>query len=79
MIRAFFRDDGYRGPKIVILLVVVVMMVSIVYIVRASRRPVSAGLHAEDNRSGHVRRIDQAVEDAHETMAGRTVRTNHRD
>ena len=76
MIRAFFQDDGYRGPRIVIMLVVVVMLASIVYIVRASRRPASAGLHAEDNRSRHVRRIDRAVEDAHEAMAGRTARTN---
>lgn len=79
MLRAFFRDDGYRGPRIVIMLVVVVMVASIVYIVRASRRPVSAAPQVEDNRSGHVRRIDQAVEDAHEAIAGRNVRTNRTD
>ena len=79
MLGAFFRDDGYRAPRIVITLVVIAMVAAVIYIVRASRRPVSAGLQAEDNRSGHVRRIDQAVEDAHEAMAGRTVRTNNVD
>lgn len=79
MLHSFFRDDGYRGPRIVIALVVIVMVAAIIYIARASRRPVSAGPQAEDNRSRHVRRIDQAVEDAHETMAGRTVRADNVD
>ncbi len=72
MMRNLFRDDGYRGPKLVVIGIVVVMLSVAVYLFQASRQAAKAG--GNEMQSSHVRQVDQAVRDAEEALAGRTPR-----
>jgi len=53
-----FRDDGYRGLRLMVAFILIVMIASAVYIIRASRSAAKAG---SDERSARVRRIDEAI------------------
>ena len=65
-----FRDDGYRGPKVMILVVVVVMAVSALYLLRASRKAAEAGSGSRLPERSLVRSADRALEEM-ERMEGR--------
>ena len=69
-----FRDDGYRAPKLAVLLIVMVMAATAFFVLRSSSQVAQAGSSPNDGSApAHVREVEQAVHDAREAMSGRTL------
>ena len=66
-----FRDDGYLGPKVVVLLVVAVLAATMLYIISVSRKVAKAGSPPENSRSALIRRIEEADQDLHDPLGWR--------
>lgn len=68
-----FRDDGYRGPKLVVLVVLMLIAATVIYILRASREAAKAG-SGPDRGTDRVRRIEQLARDAERAGSGHESR-----
>ena len=64
-----FRDDGYRGPKLVVLVVLVLTAATVIYMLRASREAAKAGSGSTD-LSTRVRQIERLARDAERAVPG---------